>query len=76
MSPSQEQALWTAREAIHEAMGTMACYAGMACSMAEIGDDAGVGYSVRRALAYMRFVIGAYNDLCATRKAIENSEGA
>ena len=76
MSPAQEQALWQSREAIHEAMGLMACYAGMAQSMTEIGDDHGTAYSIRKALAYLRFALGAFNDLSALLRALEKTEAA
>lgn len=50
-------------------------YSAMTQRFAEIGDDAGVAYAMRKSFAYQRAAIGTCNDLFAVNEAAKESEG-
>ena len=51
------------REFIHEMAGLAAVQASLAMQYAEIGDDAGLEYAMRRWVAYTRAAVGTLKDL-------------
>ena len=60
------------REQIHEWLGSAAHYASLAQGHAEVADDRGLEYDLRRAIAYLRAARDVYNELA---KASLGEEG-
>ncbi len=48
----------------------------LGAGFAAIGDDVGLGYSVRRLVAQCRFALAVYGDLQAQKQAIKATEAA
>lgn len=74
--PLQEEVLPELREEIHEALGSAGVYAGLAQTFAAIGDDAGLAYSLRKQVAYVRHAVGTFNELRDILQRAENKEAA
>ena len=59
------------REFIHEMAGLAALQAGLAMRYAELGDDAGLSYAMRRWVAYTRAAVDTLKDLKAMKEQEE-----
>jgi hypothetical protein len=57
------------RACIHEAAGLAALQAQMAMAYAELGDDVGLQYALRRLVAYTRSALAMLSDLNKHRGA-------
>lgn len=64
------------REHIAEMMAFCRHYSAMTQRYAEIGDDAGIAYSLRKFNAYNRAAVGSACDLLAANSLAGNSEDA
>ncbi len=51
------------REAIHDYAGTAAAHCSLIQTYAEIGDDTGLEYAIRRFLTYARAIAGTFKDM-------------
>ncbi len=64
------------RAFIHEMLGFVRIGAQSGQLAAEIGDDAGLEYQLRRIIAHMRQATGAFKELAAIENARRAEEGA
>jgi hypothetical protein len=76
-APPRERRLERAaelREYIHEMCGLAAHYAALAQGHAEVADDRGLEFDLRKVIAHIRAARDTYNDLVAAGRQLEGDE--
>lgn len=64
------------REYIHEMVGMVMIHAGLVQTYAEIRDDIGMRYAMRRLVAYVKAATGACNDMEKLKKSMGDKSDA